>query len=105
MVYRLYFNYVLSFGGKGEAIESAKLSPRAVKNAAKSPISSVVKSCEIKIAKLLARAIKLEPDKLDKFMDSSPLKYIIKKIGVMLQNKDWGNFKFHPSQKVFHKYP
>ena len=78
LVHRLYFNYVLSFGGKGEAIKSAKLSPKAVKKAAKSPISSVVKSCEIKIARLLARAIKLEPDKLDKFIDSSPL-YIISK--------------------------
>ena len=69
----LILNYVLFFGGKGEAIERAKLSPKAVKNAAKSPISSVVKSCdEIKIAKLLARAIKLEPDKLDKFIDKSP---------------------------------
>ena len=70
--------YVLFWGGKGEAIESAKLSPKAVKNAAKSPISSVVKSCEIKIAKLLARVIKLEPDKLDKFIDISPLNIILK---------------------------
>ena len=68
----LILNYVLFFGGKGEAIERAKLSPKALKKAAKSPISSVVKSCEIKIAKLLARAIKLEPDKLDKFIDKSP---------------------------------
>ena len=72
----LILNYVLSFGGKGEAIERAKLSPKALKKAAKSPISSVVKSCEIKIAKLLARAIKLEPDKLDKFINSSPLDII-----------------------------
>ena len=56
----------------------AKLSPNAVKNAAKSPISSVVKSCEIKIAKLLARVIKLEPDKLDKFIDISPVNIILK---------------------------
>ena len=56
----------------------AKLSPNAVKNAAKSPISSVVKSCEIKIAKLLARVIKLEPDKFDKFIDISPLNIILK---------------------------
>ena len=71
-------NYVLSFGGKEEAIESARLSPKAVKNAAKSPISSVVKSCEIKIDRLLARPIKFEPDKLDKFIDSSPLDIILK---------------------------
>ena len=70
-------NYVLS-GGKGEAIERAKLSPKAVKKADKSPISSVVKSCEIKIAILLARPIKFEPDKLDKFIDSSPLDIILK---------------------------
>ena len=70
--------YVLFLGGRGEAIESAKLSPRAVKNADKSPISSVVKSCEIKIAKLLARPIKFEPDKLDKFIDSSPRDIILK---------------------------
>ena len=56
----------------------AKLSPKALKKVAKSPISSVVKSCEIKIAKLLAKAIKFEPDKLDKFIDSSPLDIILK---------------------------
>lgn len=71
-------NYVLSFGGKGEAIERAKLSPKALKKAAKSPISSEVKSCAIKIAKLLARAIKLEPDKLDMFIDNSPRDIILK---------------------------
>ena len=62
----------------GFIASNAKLSPKAVKNAAKSPISSVVKSCEIKIAKLLARPIKFEPDKLDKFIDSSPLDIILK---------------------------
>lgn len=74
----LILNYVLSFGGKGEAIERAKLSPKTVKNAAKTPISSSLKSCEIKIAKLLARAVKLEPDKLDMFIDNSPRDIILK---------------------------
>ena len=72
----IILNYVLSFGGKGEAIERAKLSPKAEKNVAKIPISSVVKSCEIKIDKLLARPIKFEPDKLDKFINISPLDII-----------------------------
>lgn len=59
-------------------MESAKLSPKAVKKAAKSPISSLFKSCEIKIAKLLARPIKLVSDKLDNFMDNSPHRIILK---------------------------
>ena len=33
---------------------------------------------EIKIAELLARPIKFEPDKLDKFIDSSPRDIILK---------------------------
>ena len=54
----------------------AKLSPKALKKAAKSPISSEVKSCEIKIAKLLARPIKLQLEKLEIFIKTTSINNI-----------------------------